>query len=145
MWRWSFFWLSASCGTILSPDLLFINETVFNPGIRRQKKSLIWLSLMSESSCRLVISISQNHNWNSITSFRITILNRGWKAVSSNASPGWTVCYLEAMIAFPKRGRQDSSNGPNVASRLVIFSVFTSIVYASMVITTRCPKKRHFQ
>jgi hypothetical protein len=84
--------------------------------------------------------MSESHWWylfhkdvkssSSTTWFRIRqFQNLAKNAVSSNASPGWTVRFLGSWSEFSERVSQGLSNGTKVASQLAnFFSVFTSIV-----------------
>ncbi len=88
-------------------------------------------------------SMSESHWWylfhKEVKSLDSTTWFRIWqfqtlasKAVSSNASPGWTVRFLGGNDrGFLKEGgKQDLPKNTNVASWLAkFFSVFTSIVY----------------
>ncbi len=81
--------VSASWMTILNPDSLSRSETWVNPGIRSWKSTYL-----NELAVRkpLVVSISQRSEELRLHNLvhNMTILNPSLKAVSSNASPGWT-------------------------------------------------------
>ncbi len=85
--------VSASCVTTSNPDLLSSSEKGVNPEIR------IWKSTyLNELDARkpLVLSISQRSEERGLYILvqKFTISNPGLKAVSPNASPGWTARFL---------------------------------------------------
>jgi hypothetical protein len=72
----------------------------------------------------LVVYISQTHEELSLYNMvlNLTISNPGLKAVSSKASPGWTVNFCGRWSRFPERGSQYLFNGiNNISSSLANF------------------------
>jgi hypothetical protein len=110
MWRWSF---SCELHENCNPWIAFQQwkqELIWN---RKLKKYISDWAQCQISHCPLAVHISQRNEdlrlYNLV--YNLTISNRGLKAVSSNASPGWTVRFLAWWSGFSERGSQDLSNG----------------------------------
>jgi hypothetical protein len=75
-----------------------VKQRLYNPGIRSWK-ALMWLSSMSESQLLWYLFQKEVKNWDYLTWFRIWQLQTpSLKAVSSNASPSWTVFFFSGLV-----------------------------------------------
>jgi hypothetical protein len=89
--------VSASCETNSNPSSLSSRETVVGPGMRSWKKHLSEWDQRQKAFGGTYFP----NKWRGETSqpgSKLTISNPGLKAVSSSASPGWSVRFLRAMI-----------------------------------------------
>ncbi len=95
------------------------------------------MSSMSESHW-LYLFHKEVKSWDSTTWFRIwRFQTPGLKAVSSNLSPGWTVCFLGLMIGvFWKRESIPIKRHHCLLYNRQLFSVFTSVVYGYTIAAT---------
>ncbi len=122
--------VSSSSVTISNPDSPSSSETGVNPGIMSWKSTcLIELDVRKP----LVVSMSQRSEEMRLYNLvqNLTISNPGLKAVSSNASTGWTVRFSGVMIWVFWKREPRRINRPNFTSQLAnFFSVFTSLVYS---------------